>query len=128
MAKFGCPTRFKVMVWQFHEGMQASVQNNGEYSEPFPMTNGVRQVCVMAPTLFSVVFSAMLTYPLHDCDAGFPIKFRFDGKLFNLRRLQAKSRVQTDVLDELLYVDDLAENAKNRDKNAKGSRSHVTSM
>ena len=47
-----------------------------------------------------------------DCDAGFPIKYRFDGKLFNLKRIQARSNVQTDVLDKLIYADDLAENAK----------------
>ena len=51
----------------------------------------------MAVTLFSVVFSAMLTYAFQDCDAGFPIKY--GDKLFNLRRLQAKSKVKTDVLD-----------------------------
>ena len=28
-----------------------------------------------------------------DVDAGFPIRYRFDGKLLNLRRLQAKSKV-----------------------------------
>ena len=33
-------------------------------------------------------------------------------ELFNLKRLQAKSKVQTDVLDKLLYTDDLAEIAK----------------
>ena len=42
----------------------------------------------------------------------FPILCRFDGKLFNIRWLQAKSKVQTVVLDKLLYADDLAENAK----------------
>ena len=47
-----------------------------------------------------------------DCDAGFPIGYRFDGKLFNLRRLQAKTNVQTDVLDNLLYVDGIADNVK----------------
>ena len=66
----------------------------------------------MAPTLFSMMFSAMLTDAFQDVDAGFPIRYRFDGKLLNLRRLQAKSKVQTDVIDKLLYANDLAENAK----------------
>ena len=61
MAKFGCPPRFIDMVQQFHDGMQARVQNDGEYSEPFPVTNGVKQGCVMAPTLFGMMFSTMLT-------------------------------------------------------------------
>ena len=104
------------MVRQFHDGMQARVQNDGEYSEPFPVTNGVKQGCVMAPTLFSMMFSAMLTDAFQDVDAGFPIRYRFDGKLLNLRRLQAKSKVQTDVVDKLLYADDLAENAKSEEK------------
>ena len=60
MAKFGCPPRFKAMVRQFHDGMQARVQNDGEFSEPFEVTNGVKQGCVMAPTLFSMMFSVML--------------------------------------------------------------------
>ena len=30
-----------------------------------------------------------------------------NGNLFNLRRLQAKTKVHTDVLDELLYADDM---------------------
>ena len=60
----------------------------------------------MAQTLFSVVFSAMLTYAFQDVDADFPIWYRFDGKLLNLRRLQAKSKVQADVADKLLYADD----------------------
>ena len=54
MAKFGCPPRYIAMVRQFHDGMQTRVQNDGEYSEPFPATNGVKQGCVMTPTLFSM--------------------------------------------------------------------------
>ena len=116
MAKFGCPPRYIAMVRQFHDGMQARVQNDGEYSEPFPVTNGVKQGCVMAPALFSEMFSAMLTDAFQDVDAGFPIRYRFDGKLMKLRRLQAKSKVQTDVVDKPLYADDLAENAKSEEK------------
>ena len=74
MAKFSCPPRYIAMVRQFHYGMQARVQNDGEYSEPFPVTNGVKQGCVMAPTLFSMMFSAMLTDAFQDVDAGFPIR------------------------------------------------------
>ena len=96
--------------------MLVRVQNDGEYSEPFLVTNGVKQGCVLAPTLFSMMFSAMLTDAFQDCDAGSPIRYRFDGKLFNLRRLQARFKVQTDVLDELLYADDMAKNAKTEEK------------
>ena len=36
-----------------------------------------------------------------------PIRYRFDSNLFILRWLQAKTKVLTDVLDELLYADDI---------------------
>ena len=70
----------------------------------------------MAPTLFSMMFSAMLTDAFQYVDAGVPITYRFDGKLLNLRRLQAKSKAQSDVVDKLLFADDLADNAKSEEK------------
>ena len=85
----------------------------------------------MAPTLFSMMFSNMLTDAFHDCDAGFPIRHRSNGKLLNRRRFQAKSNVKTDLLDELFKLDDLAKNAKIREK-CKGAwiecHKHVTTM
>ena len=59
MAKFGCPAKFIAMVRQFHDGMLARVQNNGEFSHPFPVTNGVKEGCVLPSTLFSIMFSAL---------------------------------------------------------------------
>ena len=108
--------------------MQTRVQNDEEYSEPFPVINGIKHGYVMATTLFSMMFSAMLTDTFQDVDAGFPIRYRFDGELINLRRLQAKSKVQRDVVYKLLYAYDLTENAKIREKIARGCRSHVKSM
>ena len=70
MAKFGCPAKFIAMVRQFHDGMLARVQNDGEFSDPFPVTNGVKQGCVLASTLFSMMFSAMLTDAFQDGDNG----------------------------------------------------------
>ena len=110
MAKFGCPPRFTAMVRQFHDSMQARVQNDGEFSEPFEVTG----LCYGT----SMMFSAMLMDAFQDSDAGFPIRYRFDGNIFNLRRLQAKakSKVQTDVLDEFLYADDMDKNASSEAK------------
>ena len=107
------------------------MQNDGEFSEPFEVTNGVKQGCVLAPTLFSMMFSAMLMGAFQDSDTGFPIRYRFDGNIFNLRRLQAKTKVQTDVLDELLYADDMDKNANTEAKCKEPwikSHSHVITM
>ena len=125
MATFECLPRFIGMVRQFHDGGQARVQNDGEYSEPFLVTNWVKQSCVMAPTLL------MLTDVFHDRYAGFPMKQNIDDNVFNLRSLQAKSKVQIEILDKPLYADDLAENAKTEIK-CKGQwiacHKHVASL
>ena len=104
------------MVQQFHDGMLASVQNDGEFSDPFPVRNGVKQGCVLASILFSMMFSAMPTDSFQDGDNGIPIRYRFNGKLFNLRMLHAKSKVQTEVLDEFLFADDMAKGAPTEEK------------
>ena len=62
------------------------------------------------------MFSALVTDAFQDGDNGIPIKYRFDRKLFNLRRLQAKSKVQTEVPDEFLFADDMAKGASTEEK------------
>ena len=51
--------------------MQARVHNAGGFSETFQVTNGVKQGCVMAPTLFTMMFSAMFMDAFQDRDTGF---------------------------------------------------------
>ena len=91
--------------------MLARVQNDGKFSDPYPVTNGIKHGCVLASTLFSMMLSAMFTDAFQDCDNGIPIRKRFNRKRFILRRLQAKSKVQTEVLDEFLFADDMAKGA-----------------
>ena len=99
------------MVRLFHEGMQARVQDNGEVSEPFPVSNGVKQGCVLAPTLFSLMFSAMLNDAFCAERVGVDISYRTDGQLFNPRRLKAKTKIKPDTILDLLFADDCALNA-----------------
>ena len=70
VSQFDYPAKFIAMVRQFHDGMLARVQNDGGFSDPFPVTNGVKQGCVLALTLFSMMFSAMLTNAFKDGDNG----------------------------------------------------------
>ena len=115
MAKFDCPAKFMAMVRQFHDGIFARVQNDGEFSDPFPVTNGVKQGCVLASTQLSMMFSAMLTDSFQDGN-WYTYWYRINGKLFDLRRLQAKFKVQTEVLDEFVFANDMAKGAPTEEK------------
>ena len=76
-------------------GMRASVVTNGESSDPFDVTNGTKQGCVMAPVLFALFFSVMLKYAFADVDNGVELKFRTSGGLFNQQRFKAKTLLPT---------------------------------
>nr|VZI26339.1 unnamed protein product [Spirometra erinaceieuropaei] len=110
MQKFGCPERFTQMVRQLHDGMMARVTDNGAVSEAFAVTNGMKQGCVLAPTLFSLMFSAMLMDAYRDERPGIRIAYRTDGHLLNRRRMNFQSRVSTTNVHELLFADDCALN------------------
>ena len=48
------------------------------------------------------------------------IRYRFDGMFFDLRRLQGKSKVQTEVLDEFLFACNMTKGAPKEEKMQKG--------
>ena len=71
---FGCPEKFTTMIEALHTGMMANVSAGGEVSESFSVSNGVKQGCVLASTLFSIFLSAMLDEAFRDMGDGIYIQ------------------------------------------------------
>ncbi|XP_063615914.1 uncharacterized protein LOC134789139 [Penaeus indicus] len=110
MERLGCPPKFLSMVIQLHDDQRGQVRLKSDLSEPFPIVNGVKQGCVLAPTLFSIFFSMMLkqaTEDLEDEEAVY-IHYRLEGSLFKLRRLHANTKTLEQLIRDLLFADDAA--------------------
>jgi len=77
-------------------------------SEAFNIRSGIKQGCVLAPTLFVVFFSVLLKYAFKITNAGIFLRSRADGKLFNLARLRSKTKVSKVLLRDFLFAEDAA--------------------
>ncbi|KAL8624073.1 hypothetical protein ACOMHN_019495 [Nucella lapillus] len=88
--------------------MTGMVLSGGEASEPFDITNGVKQGCVLAPVLFNLFFTCVLSHSVRDIEDGVYIRYRMDGSLFDLRRLSAKTKTIEKLILEALFADDCA--------------------
>ncbi|CAH0717880.1 unnamed protein product, partial [Brenthis ino] len=87
--------------------MQCCVALDGEQSGFFPVTCGVKQGCVLAPTLFALYFAVVVREVLQTSVEGVRIRFRTNGRLFNLARLKACTKVSYAMITEIMYADDL---------------------
>ncbi|BHF68189.1 hypothetical protein SprV_0301122100 [Sparganum proliferum] len=109
--KFGCPERFTQVVHQHHDGMMPRVTDNGAVTEAFAVTSGVKQAFVFVPTLFSLMFSAVLVDPYRNERTGIRVAYMMDGHLLNHRGMHFQSRVSTTPVYELLFAYDCTLNA-----------------
>ena len=61
LTRFGVPTKIPTVLRQFHDGMRARVRtDDGEHSDWFDVTQGLRQGCVLSPLLFNVFLAAVI--------------------------------------------------------------------
>ena len=110
LRKFGCPPTFIAILQQFHTGMCAQVVMAGSQSSSFPVEVRVKQGCVLAPIIFNLLLVAIALVSHSDLQSSdfVGIEYRLDGGLFNLRRLQAKTKTSSAMISALQYANDAA--------------------
>ena len=108
LQKIGCPPTLLSIIRSFHENMKGTVVFDGSTSQSFDIKSRIKQGCVLAPTLFGTFFSVLLNHAFGTATEGIYLHTRSDGKLFNLARLRAKTKVQTKCLRDFLFADDAA--------------------
>ena len=106
LARYGCPPKFIQIIRLFHVDMTGQVLSNGEKSDPFSISNGVKQGCVLALVLFNLFFTCVLRQAVGNMDKGVYVRFRYDGSVFDLRRLSAKTKTLNSLIQEALFADD----------------------
>ena len=106
--KIGAPPKMLAIIQAFYDGMRGTVQFDGTMSDSFPIQNGVKQGCVLAPTLFGIYFAVLLSQAFENSSEGIYLHSRSDGKLFNIARLRAKTKIHRVLVRELLFADDAA--------------------
>nr|AOE48155.1 hypothetical protein [Eumigus monticolus] len=108
LALYGFPPKFITILRLLYTDVTATVISNDAAGDPFHINTGVKQGCVIAPTLFSLYVATVMQLIKDDLPSGIQITYRMDGKLFNLSRLKARTRTSSAALVELQYADDNA--------------------
>ena len=104
---YNLPTKLLSIIRIMHEDSLAAVRAYGKTSEEFPVSSGVRQGCVLAPTLFNLYFDVAIHMALDDHQLrgrGVRLAYLHGAKLVGSRR---KFHLES-VISDLEYADDMA--------------------
>ena len=89
------------IIRSFYDGMVGCGIDQGSISAPLDAGSGTKQGSVITPAFQHNVFS-------HDafnkCDKGVRIHFRSDGRIFNSRRLQAKTKTSSMLPRMIMFL------------------------
>ena len=97
LKKIGCLHQLHSIIASLQEDMQGVVRFDGKTSEPFTIRSGVKQECPCADTLWHF-FLTSVNHAFKHSTEGIHLHTRSYGKLFNLARLRAKTKVRTVVI------------------------------
>lgn len=80
LPKIGCPPRFLSIIRSIHEDMKRTVAFDGWTPYPFDILSGVKQGCVLAPTLFEIFFTIVQKHAFGSATECIYFRTRSDGR------------------------------------------------
>ena len=86
----------------------STVLFDGDMSAEFGVKSGVKQGCILTPTLFGIFFTSLLKHAFKSSTDGVYLHSRTDAHLFNISRLHAKTKTRTVTIWDLLFADNVA--------------------
>ena len=79
LAKLGCPCKFTTLVRLFYSNMTGQVFCNGDCTNYFNISNGMKQDCLLALVLVNLFFFQVQLHTVKDLDLGVYVRYRSDG-------------------------------------------------
>ena len=100
------PPKLLNVIKALHNKTSAAVRTYGKISDQFPVSVGVKQGCVLAPTLFNLFLDAVIRLAItdHQSEGGLCLSYLLDADLVGSRK---KLTSEVSVSD-LEYADDMA--------------------
>ena len=96
--------RLLSIIRSLDKNMKGTVVFDGSTSDPFDIRSGVKQGCVLAPTLSGIFLAVLLKHAFGSATEDIYLRNRYDGKLFNLFRLRAMSKVELKYQRDFLFL------------------------
>jgi len=108
--KIGCPPRLRSLVRSLYEDLKTRISYEAFLSS---RKRGVKQRCVLVPSLFGIIFSAAPHHVFPDADNNIMtdalfLRSRTNGRLFNCVRFRVETKTRPILVQDLLFADDVA--------------------
>ena len=101
----GCPQKLIRIIKKLYSDVHARLIVDGELTRAFEYNCGVKQGRNLG--IYAAVLLRLASKKVkHTC--SIQIRFRYDGDLFDLRKLKAKTKVLKEFIGEAQYADDIA--------------------
>ena len=98
------PPTLLSIIRSLHDGMKAEVTVDSYLTPDFEVCNGLKQGCMIAPSLFNLYFNLVISQWQKCADFGVDILYKCGRKLIG-ERTQKPDRLK---ISELLFADDAA--------------------